>query len=268
MIKSLISNSCANNATVNSVTTQVESWQFADRYAAQQIVPKVFLGPSSLVDSESFIEGNNIRVFIACMRAERAAMLLKKFALPDYRCIIIDPEYSLNHFKSIHVQNHLHEFTQAQANIGDCYPNLDIQPIMTGSLMSSFAVTNDILANVVSSQDYDVSAYVFCESGNDKSAAIICSLLMDYYKGSFEESYRHIQSQRLCVNIEGYYRNILLTYQEVRQANYQVHVMTPNPSNDDLRAGYQNNKRCLEESEINETPRAGTNPLNFKLQRA
>jgi serine/threonine/tyrosine-interacting protein len=84
---------------------------------------------------------------------------------------------------------------------------------------------------------------VFCESGNEKSAAVVAAYLMDTLNDfSHVKAMQVCQAQRFCVNFDDTLKNILQSYWDILQARRSVasYHMGPAPSNRNTNAFHQN----------------------------
>lgn len=60
--------------------------------------------------------------------------------------------------------------------------------------------------------------FVFCESGNERSAAVIAAYLMNMYNLDLISAIQYVQSQRFCVAFDDGLKNLLLNYEELLNA--------------------------------------------------
>ncbi|KAH8804752.1 dual specificity phosphatase-like protein [Xylogone sp. PMI_703] len=63
---------------------------------------------------------------------------------------------------------------------------------------------------------------VFCESGNERSAAVVAAYMMKVYDMSLVTAIQFIQSIRFCVAYDDALKHLLLSYQDVLQAQKSI----------------------------------------------
>jgi serine/threonine/tyrosine-interacting protein len=59
---------------------------------------------------------------------------------------------------------------------------------------------------------------VFCESGNERSATVVAAYLMAMYQVDAVHAIQYVQAQRFCVAFDDGLKNLLLSYQDLVQA--------------------------------------------------
>jgi len=69
---------------------------------------------------------------------------------------------------------------------------------------------------------------VFCESGNERSAAVVAAYLMHMYGLDLVNALQYIQTQRFCVAFDDNMKNLLLNYQDILNAQRSV-AESPTP---------------------------------------
>jgi hypothetical protein len=70
--------------------------------------------------------------------------------------------------------------------------------------------------------DIPAKVLVFCESGNDRSAAVLTAYLMVLYGLGAVEAMQLVQSQRFCLAIEDGSKNMLQTFEDILKAKRDV----------------------------------------------
>jgi serine/threonine/tyrosine-interacting protein len=63
---------------------------------------------------------------------------------------------------------------------------------------------------------------VFCESGNERSAAVIVAYLMAMYGIDLVASIQYVQTQRFCIAFDDNLKTLLLNYQQILEARRGV----------------------------------------------
>ena len=60
--------------------------------------------------------------------------------------------------------------------------------------------------------------FVFCESGNERSAAVVAAYLMSMFNLDLITAIQYVQGQRFCVAFDDGLKNLLLNYEELLNA--------------------------------------------------
>lgn len=63
---------------------------------------------------------------------------------------------------------------------------------------------------------------VFCESGNERSAAVVAAYLMAMYEVNVITAIQYLQTQRFCIAFDDGLKNLLLNYQQILEARRGV----------------------------------------------
>jgi serine/threonine/tyrosine-interacting protein len=157
----------------------LSDWKYDKRKEAQQLLPHLWLGPMGLLRNEEFLIENNIHVLISVLRGKATVALLKHrySESANYRCFSFDP--------------------------GDSLTN-------SAALVQEFPKINDAIDFA---QANNVSALVFCETGND-SSAIACIAYMIYYRQyDTVRAYQYVQSKRFSIALDDASKYNLQTFE-------------------------------------------------------
>lgn len=181
-------------------------WAYERRRQAQMILPWLFLGPLTAAKDKEFLSREGITMLLA-IRARETSMngvlQTAKEVCREVATIEAMNNYMLtSHFPKTTkmINQHLAKMRQLPA------PN--DMPTM-GKVL------------------------VFCESGNEKSAAVVAAYLMEML-----DDFDHIkamqvcQAQRFCVNFDDSIKNVLRSYWDILQARRTV----ANTRNDSLQS--------------------------------
>ena len=63
---------------------------------------------------------------------------------------------------------------------------------------------------------------VFCESGNERSAAVVAAYIMAMYEVNVITAIQYLQTQRFCIAFDDGLKNLLLNYQQILEARRGV----------------------------------------------
>ena len=187
----------------------VLDWKYEERRTAQEILPFIFLGPISAARDRAFLERNQISMVLAVRNTSSAQIKLLAPKTP--------------------------------IELGIAVANIDVAD--TRELISRFPaaidVINDHLAEryqqnqAVQSQLEEGQAdsgqnilpgkvLVFCESGNERSAALVVAYIMTMYSKTLVEALQITHSQRFCISIDDGTRFLLRAYEDILEAKRDV----------------------------------------------
>ena len=167
-------------------------WEYEQRRTAQPILPFLFLGPGAAAQSTDFVRHNGITLLVA-VRSASAARLQAK---------LLDPA----RFKSA---DGIQTMTLDLENSYDMITNLP---------KAIRAINNHIEQSGLP----PTKVLIFCESGNDRSATMVCAYLMVLYGLGAVEAMQVAQSQRFCISIDDSSRNMLQNFEDLLVAKRMV----------------------------------------------
>lgn len=198
-----------------SKNTLVE-WAYERRRQAQMILPWLYLGPMVAAKDKKFLEREGITMVLA-VRAQPNSMMGALTASRD-----VCAEVSTIEVPSFY------------------------------ELITRFAETTTMInAHIARFREHSLrktgqptlgKALVFCESGNEKSAAVIAAYLMNMLT-DFDhiKAMQVCQAQRFCVNFDDVLKNILQSYWDILQAQRSVTMSNTASSDTNGRNGLGGN---------------------------
>ncbi|KAF2089358.1 phosphatases II [Saccharata proteae CBS 121410] len=177
-------------------------WAYERRRMAQEVTPYLFLGPHSAAKDYGFLTSQGITMLLGVIH-ERT---------PVNAALRIANELGIQ-FQSIGLAN-------------------------TNDLISTFpkttAVINRHLADVQARLQHTPhpsyshgKVFVFCESGNERSAAVIAAWMMEMLELDFVKAIQLCQCQRFCVNFDDNLKYVMRSYGDILQARRQVASSNP-----------------------------------------
>ena len=201
-------------ATVNLPHFQfrghVMDWKYEERRMAQEILPFIYLGPVSAARDRTFLQKVGITMVLAVRTSQMSTMnttILAPRAPRDLGLdtinIEIDGSYAL-----------IPAFKQAIERI-----NAHLAPRYQ-SWQASQAIP--VKSDPQVPMQLPGKVLVFCESGNEKSAAVVAAYIMAMYRVDLVQASQIVQSQRFCVSIDDATRHILQAFQDVLEANRDI----------------------------------------------
>ncbi|KAF2004738.1 phosphatases II [Amniculicola lignicola CBS 123094] len=171
-------------------------WAYERRRQAQMILPWLYLGPMTAAKDKDFLKREGITMILAIRARENSMMGAIKNA--QEVCHEVATIEAANYYQLVSqffrttnmINQHMARYRQVTAANGDAQ-----------------------LGKVL----------VFCESGNEKSAAVVAAYLMNVL-----DNFNHIcamqvcQAQRFCVNFDDSIKNILRSHWDIIQAKRAV----------------------------------------------
>ncbi|KAF2817340.1 phosphatases II [Mytilinidion resinicola] len=185
-----------NSVDFSSVVSRnsLIDWSYERRRQAQMVLPFIFLGPMVAAKDMTFLQNEGITMILAIRpratgmvgafkAAEEAGIHTATLEVPDYHTLI-----STFPRATRLINEHLSSiFTSDQSN-----PRLG-------------------------------KVFVFCESGNEKSAAIVAAYLMEMLGNiDYIKAIQICQAQRFCVNFDDTLKNLLQSYWDILLAQRSV----------------------------------------------
>lgn len=192
--------------TQGHYTVKAKDWKYESRRTAQPILAFLYLGPSGAIRDINFLRENGITKLL-CIRDTTTAtsgLLTGQKAAKELGIIseAIDVAGS---------QQLIAAFPRAIKSIND-------------HLVAAF---QSLKHTVVPSSDSEKptawgKVLVWCESGNERSATVVAAYLMAMYKLDLIGAIQYVQIQRFCVALDDTLKNLLLSYQQILEAQREV----------------------------------------------
>ncbi|KAL8932545.1 MAG: hypothetical protein Q9216_006789 [Gyalolechia sp. 2 TL-2023] len=201
------SNGFANGDFLKTVTydnfitrNAMVEWKYGQRWAAQNILPFLFLGPVTAARSRDFLLGNGITMLLAVRDTKSAhARLLGSKAAQE-----LDIPYST--VDTAGHQELIAAFPRGieiiNAHLTAMYQQRRNKPISNGSTPGR--------------------VLVFCESGNERSAAMVVAYIMAMYSMDVVKAIQLVQAQRFAVAFDDPTKLLLQTYDSILSARRDV----------------------------------------------
>ena len=176
-------------------------WRYERRRDAQSILPFLFLGPGSVAQNPAFVQSNGITFMVAVRNAFTASRIPR----------FLDPTT----FRSA-------------AGLDSAIIDLDSAYDLVRNLRRVIKSMNDHLERsctqhpINSINDIQGKILVFCESGNERSAVVVCAYLMIVYGIDAITAIHVVQSQRFCIDFKDEMKSMLLDFEAILVAERQV----------------------------------------------
>ncbi|KAK9458041.1 protein-tyrosine phosphatase-like protein [Dipodascopsis uninucleata] len=160
----------------------MQEWRYESRRLAQQIQPHLWLGSMSSARDDEFLLKNNIKLAIAVTSQQTADLLKNR---------IVNAERDLFILPVTHVSD----------------------------LVPWFSVGTKKIDEI---QRKGGSTLVFCETGNEKSAAVVVAYIMEKTGWDLIKSVQYVESKRFCVALNDIAKFQLRTYETIWRARQAV----------------------------------------------
>ncbi|KAF3206391.1 hypothetical protein TWF191_001472 [Orbilia oligospora] len=175
-------------ASSGILPTTLQDWRYESRREAQQILPHLYLGPVSAAKDLAYLRRENITLLIAVRNNVTARHRL----LNAYNEIAKDPELKARiRFESVDVsgnQELIASFPIASKLVDDHLYN---------NAPPSFARRKP---NGLPEQPPNPGkTLIYCESGNERSAAVAAAYIMQHINCSAVQAIQVIQGRRFCL---------------------------------------------------------------------
>lgn len=179
-------------------------WQYERRQRAQMILPWLYLGPLAAAKDTNFLRNEGITMVLAIRSTETS--MNRTLQLASEACREVSTIEARDYFTLIG------KLSEATRRINQHIAKFRKYTAATG---------NPQLGKVL----------VFCESGNEKSAAVVAAYLMETLDNfDYIKSMQVCQAQRFCVNFDDALKNILRSHWEIIQARRSVANSHPEPA--------------------------------------
>ncbi|UNI16883.1 hypothetical protein JDV02_003275 [Purpureocillium takamizusanense] len=195
--------------TTQIATDRACSWRYEQRRQAQSILDFLYLGPTSVVREHDFLLREGITM------------------------VVVARDIRMNHAKLLSVEN-----AGNVLGVAVCYLDIDWPQGMIPSFQHAIRAINDHLVAVYQAQAQerdgqgqmlvDGSRFrrgkvlVCCESGNDRSAAVVAAYIMAVFGKPMVQTLQFMGIQRFCCCFDEDTKRTLQTWEEILKARSAV----------------------------------------------
>ncbi|EPS43501.1 hypothetical protein H072_2538 [Dactylellina haptotyla CBS 200.50] len=193
--------------------TTLQDWRYESRREAQQILPHLYLGPLSAAKDLDYLRRENITLLIAVRNHITARARL----LNAYNEIAKDPELKAAiRFESVDVSGNaelIASFPIASKLIDDhLYRESD--PFFKRRKSNGLPAPPENPGKTL----------IYCESGNERSAAVCAAYIMQHINCSAVQAIQVIQGRRFCVCFDDAMKYLLTGYEPIWMARRDVEM--------------------------------------------
>ncbi|KAL8923375.1 MAG: hypothetical protein Q9208_004645 [Pyrenodesmia sp. 3 TL-2023] len=180
----------------------MHEWKYEHRWKAQRILPFLFLGPISAARSHDFLRQNGITMVLAVRDTKSAhARLLGSKAATELNIT----------YSTVDTAGH-------QELIAALPRGIDT---INAHLSATYQQSQD---NPVSDKASSLGkVLVFCESGNERSAAMVVAYIMAMFSSDVTKAIQYVQAQRFAVAFDDATKALLLNYESILSAKRDVY---------------------------------------------
>lgn len=198
---------------------KLQEWKYESRREAQQILGHVWLGPSSAARDANFLRKNGITQLLSIRSgmAARANFIAKVPEDVQLQIIDVESNYDL-----------ISKFTRAHEIIDQhVFAALPLELQSTISVPIDGKVLTKRLreyTNITGNPIVGGSTMVMCETGNDRSAAVVASYIMQHLGATAIQAIQMIQAMRFCACFDDQVKWMLTGYEPIWLAKRQSAV--------------------------------------------
>ena len=192
-----------NNGNV-TLTHKMLDWKYADRREAQMVLPFLYVGPLSAAKDEKFVRQTGFTFLISVRstssgptRTMDAVKMAAPYGIHSYNLDIDSPTDLIRKFPVAikAINDHLEDKTKRHA-------------FDASDTLQSASIEGKI--------------FVFCETGNEKSAAFVAAYLMAVFNFDIITAIQTVQSQRFSMCVDDSIKNALGTFEALLTAKRDV----------------------------------------------
>ncbi len=186
----------------------VLDWKYEERRKAQQVLPYLYLGPSSAAKDQVFLKKEGITMVLAVRNTKSAQAKLLGSRVAD--------ELGLES-QSIDVKGNQELIAAFPRGIEVINAHLSKMYRQQRSRIDQAVVDTGRQA-----PDLPGKVLLYCESGNDRSACLVVAYIMAMYSQDLITAIQTVQAHRFAVAFDDALRQLLSTYETILQAKREV----------------------------------------------
>ncbi|TGJ86453.1 hypothetical protein E0Z10_g2280 [Xylaria hypoxylon] len=189
-------------------------WTYESRRVAQSILDHIYLGPSSIARNRQWLREQGITMILAARDVRQAGLNIMAFDKLAQEMGIEARYVDVSGYHEL-----IRAFPSAVRMINDHMLRIYREQAVETSNMS---VQNG--AMVIDETTFKRGkVLIFCETGNDRSASIVCAYLMAVFGMSTVQVCQFINYKRFCVSMDEDLKHTLRAYEDILLAERTVH---------------------------------------------
>ncbi|EJP62970.1 dual specificity phosphatase [Beauveria bassiana ARSEF 2860] len=205
-----------------TATDMAATWTYEQRREAQQILDYMCIGPTSIARDETYLRNNNISLVV----------IVRDARMSDTRLLGVDKACDACNISPYYV------------NIGDLFDLIRTLPeifyIFNMHMIGVHTQTRD----AATGEARVGNILVTCDSGNDRSAAVVAAYIMAVYGASMAKAVQFVSIQRFCCTFDEDVKRILQTWEDLLRAQAAV---SANQVATQYTVQPKKNKRCVDD---------------------
>lgn len=182
-----------------------DGWRYEDRRKAQAVLDFLYLGPSAVIRDRAFLQNEGITMLLAARDASMAQIQMLSVdrisAELSIEAAYVDVATRFDLIRAFpaavtKINEHLLRVykAQAQGQVADGHIIINKTTFKRGKVL------------------------VFCETGNERSAAVVAAYLMAMYGRDMVSAVQFVNAQRFCANIDDETKYQLRTFGDILEA--------------------------------------------------
>ena len=175
------------------------SWNYTLRRQAQEMLPFLYLGPLVAAKDKEFLTSNGITMVLAVRHSRNPAFMRAGGGLPVANELGIE-------VRTVNVSNNQGLIAAFSGAISDINHHLFERTIISNGISTTAG-----------------KVLVYCESGNERSAALVVAYIMEVLNMALIDTLRLVQGHRFCIAIDDALRHTLRAYEDLLQARRDVY---------------------------------------------
>ena len=188
-------------------TNNMLEWKYEQRRMAQQILPFLYLGPMSAARDKIYLQRERITMVLVVRNTMSAqAKLLGTRAAEE-----------------MGLETKMIDVAGNQELIAAFPKAIELINIHLSTVYQRDQVRGDQTMDLQNGQNLTPGkVLIFCETGNERSAALVTAYIMAMYATDLVKAIQIVQAQRFAVAFDDSLRNLLATYEIMLQAKRDV----------------------------------------------
>ncbi|KAJ8123149.1 hypothetical protein O1611_g9665 [Lasiodiplodia mahajangana] len=227
------------NTNLYSPQGLVGTWSYNSRHFAQPILDFLYLGPATVMRNVQWLQEEGITMILGTRDTRHANLNLMNF---DKVVHDLGIESQYIDVSGYHELNRV--FPSAIRLINDHMLRIYRDQAAGNSKVDGKAESPAI--NPANFRRNKV--LVFCETGNERSATIVCAYVMAVFGVGAQEAMQLVSHRRFCASIDLEFQNALRTYEGILRAQRTVHQHELKSKSADTTASPKIAKRGIDET--------------------
>ncbi|KAI1172892.1 phosphatases II [Nemania sp. FL0916] len=190
-------------------------WDYNDRRQAQAILDYLYLGPASVMRNRQWLQEQGITMVLAVRDARQAGRNMLAFS-DVVQDLGIEPHY----FDVPDSNELIRAFPSAIRIINDHMLRVYREQALTTPTNTEISSEAMVINSTIFRRG---KVLVYCETGNDRSAGIVCAYLMAVFGMNANKASQFLNYKRFCLSMSENLRRVLSAYSDLLVAQRTVH---------------------------------------------